>query len=289
MPHGRLKERVVRQLFVGLLLSTVIATLACGGGGTPASSSEPLSGNWQIILTRHAVPTQPLTFTGFLTQSGDSVSGNLILGSGFIGSGCSGVGPVTGTVTGQNVSLNINQFGEDVSLVGTMPAGNAAPMNGAFSWLAGGCNAFPGTGTYSAFQVTPISGSFHGTFTSTLPPPNNGTVNVVGTLTQGPNTGGSTANLTGSISVVGTPHFCSYLSTATVTGLISGTSVSLNLFGPDGSLIAQIGQIGQIGNPQVTTEVTVTADATALSGPYTFPAISASCIGDQGTFQVTFP
>jgi hypothetical protein len=279
----------VRQLVVGLLLGTLIANVACGGGSTTNSSSGALSGNWQIVLTRHAVPTQPLTYTGFLTQSGDSVSGNLILGSGFIGSGCSGVGPVTGTVNGQNVSLTINQFGEDVNLTGTAPASNAAPMNGEFSWLAGGCNAFPGTGTYSAFQVTPINGSFHGTFTSTLPPPNNGTVDVVGTLTQGPNTGGSTANLTGSISVVGTPHFCSYLSTATITGLISGTSVSLNLFGPDGSLVAQIGQIGQIGNPEVTSEVTVTADATALSGPYTFPAISTSCDGDQGTLQVTFP
>jgi len=280
----------VRQLLVGLLLGTLIATTACGGGSTThSSSSGVLSGNWQIVLSRHAVPTQPLTYTGFLTQSGDSVSGNLILGSGFLGYGCSGVGPVTGTVDGQNISLIINEFGEDVNLAGTIPASNAAPMNGEFSWLPGGCNAFPGTGTFTAFQVTPINGSFHGTFTSTLPPPNNGTLNVVGTLTQGPNTGGSTANLTGSISVIGTPHFCSYLSTATITGLISGTSVSLNLFDPDGSLVTQIGQIGQIGNPQVASEVTVTANATALSGPYTFPAISTSCNQDQGTFQVTFP
>jgi hypothetical protein len=279
----------VRRLFVGLLLSTLIATTACGGGGsTTASSNGALSGNWQIALARQAVPTQPLTYTGFLTQSGDSVGGNLILGSGFIGSGCSGVGPVTGTVNGQNLSLIIDEFGEDVSLTGTVPS-TGAPMNGEFSFLAGGCNAFPGTGTWSAFQVPPINGTFHGTFTSTLPPPNNGTFDVVGTLTQGPNTGGSTANLKGNISVVGTPHFCSYLSTATITGLISGTSVSLNLFGPDGSLITQIGQIGQIGNPEVATQVTVTADASSLSGPYTFPAISASCNEDQGTFQVTFP
>jgi len=279
----------VRRLFAGLLLSTLMATMACGGGGsTTASSSAALSGNWQIALIRHAVPTQPLTYTGFLVQSGNSVGGNLILGSGFIGSGCSGVGPVTGTVSGQNVSLDINQFGEDVSLIGTMPSVPTL-MTGEFSWLPGGCNAFPGTGTWSAFQVTPINGSFHGTFTSTLPPPNNGTVNVAGTLTQGQNTGASTATLTGSISVVGPPHFCSYLTTATITGLISGTSVSLNLFGPDGSLITQIGQIGQIGNPQVTTQATVTANATELSAPYTFPAISTNCNEDQGTFQITFP
>jgi hypothetical protein len=283
----RFKEKVVRRLFVGLLISTLIAITACGGGST-TTSSGPLSGNWQITLARHAVPTQPLTYTGFLTQSGDSVGGNLILGAGFLNPGCSGVGPVSGTVNGQNVSFTINQFGGEVSLTGTTSSSNA-PMNGEFSLLAGGCNAFPATGTWSAFQVMPIKGSFHGTFTSTRPPPNNGTVDVVGTLTQGPNTGGSTANLTGSISVVGTPLFCSYLSTATITGLISGTSVSLNLFGPDGSLITQIGQIGQIGNPQVTDQATVTADGTSLSAPYTFPAISTSCNEDQGMVQITFP
>jgi len=191
-------------------------------------------------------------------------------------------------VNGQNVSLTINEFGEEVNLTGTVPSSNA-PMSGEFSFLSGGCNAFPGSGTWSAIQVVPINGSFHGTFKSTLPPPNNGTVDVAGTLTQGPNTGGSTATLTGSISVVGAPHFCSYLSTATISGLISGTSVSLNLFGPNGSLITQIGQIGQIGNPQVTTQATVTADGTALSAPYTFPAISTSCNQDQGMFQITFP
>jgi hypothetical protein len=278
----------LKRLLATLLLATLIAATACGGKSIPTSSNGLLSGNWQVALARQAAPTQPLTYTGFLIQSGDSVSGNLVLGSGFIGSDCSGVGPVTGAVNGSNVSLAIDEFGEDVNLTGTTPSSNA-PMNGEFSFLAGGCNAFPGSGTWSAFQVTPINGSFHGTFMSTLPAPNNGTVAVVGTLTQGPNTGGSTATLTGSISVTGTPHFCNYLSTATITGLISGTSVSLNLYGPDGSLITQIGQIGQIGNPAIATQTSVTADGTALSGPYTFPAISTSCNEDQGMFQVTFP
>jgi hypothetical protein len=278
------------RLFAVFVLASLIATTACGGGGNAAASSNgPLSGNWQLTLTRHAVPTEPLTYTGFLIQSGNSVSGSLILGTGFVlNPGCSGVGPVTGTVSGQNISLTINQFGEEANLTGTLPS-SSTPLSGEFSFLAGGCNGFPATGTWSAFQVMPINGSFHGTFTSTLPPPNNGAVNVAGTLTQGPNTGASTATLTGSISVVGPPHFCSYLSTATITGLISGTSVSLNLFGPDGSLIAQLGQIGQIGNPQIATQTTVTANAGAISGPYTFPAISTACTADQGMFQISFP
>ncbi len=272
-----------------LLLSTLIVATACGGGGNAKNlSSGPLSGNWQITLVRHAVPTQPLIYTGFIIQSSNSVSGNLILGSAFIGSGCSGVGPISGNVNGQNLTLDISEFGEDVSLTGTMSS-SSPPLNGEFSFLAGGCNAFPGTGTWSAFEVAPINGSFHGTFTSTLPPPNNGTVNVAGALTQGPNTGSSTATLTGNISVTGATHFCNYLSTATITGLISGTSVSLNLFGPDGALITQLGQIGQLGNPQIASQTTVNANATAMSGPYTFPAISTTCTQDQGTFQITFP
>jgi len=278
----------VKRLVLGVLLIALIATMSCGSGGSKASSGAPLSGNWQVALIRHAVPTQPLTYTGFLTQSGELVNGNFVLGSGFLNPGCSGVGPVTGNVSGQNISLTINQFGDEVDLTGAMPS-NSTPMNGQFSLLPGGCNNFAASGTWSAIQIVPINGTFHGTFTSTLPAPNNGTISVSGTLVQGTNTGASTATLAGSISVQGTPHFCNYLSTATISGLISGTSVSLNLFGPDGSLITQIGQIGQIGNPQVTSQATVTADGTSLSAPYTFPAISTGCTGDQGQFQVTFP
>ncbi len=60
-----------------------------------------------------------------------------------------------------------------------------------------------------------------------------------------------------------------------ITGLVSGASVSLNLFGSSSSLITQIGQIGNSGVPN---QLTVTADATAISGPYVFPAISTIAI-----------
>jgi hypothetical protein len=270
----------VRRLSVRLLLGMLIVTTACGGGGSAMSQTAPLSGNWQITLSRHVNPIPPLTFTGFLIQSGTSVTGNLILGS-----NCSGVGPLTGTVDGQNVSLTINEFGEDISLMGTMPSSNS-PMSGEFSNLAGGCTAYPNTGTWSAVQVAPLTGSFHGTFVSATPA--NGTLDVTGTLAQGPNTGSSTATLTGTIAASGAARFCSYLSTATITGIISGTAVSLNLFGPDGSLISQIGQIGQIGNP-AASQATVTTDGTSLIGSYLFPTISTNCPEDQGTFQITFP
>jgi len=262
-----------------LVLAVLLAATACGGGASPQPQSGPLSGNWQLALARHAAPVPPLIFTGFLVQSGDSISGSLILGS-----KCRGVGPITGTVNGQDVSLIINEFGEQISLEGTMPTAST-PMGGEFSNLAGGCTAYANTGTWTATQITPIAGSFRGTLTSTIAAPfNNGILNVTGTLNQGPNTGSSNATLSGTITASGAPHFCSYLSTATITGLISGTTVTLGFWGPDGS------QIAVIPNPQGSPPTgTVSTDGTSLSGNYDFPAISKSCPGDQGNIQLTFP
>jgi hypothetical protein len=261
----------VRRLFVGLLLGALLATVSCGGGSSASTQDAPLSGNWQIILTRHVNPDPPLIFTGFLLQSGNAVTGSVILGS-----NCAGVGPVAGTVDGQNLALTINEFGQNVSLTGTMPSGST-PMGGQFSNLAGGCTDFANTGTWSAIRVTPISGSFHGTFESST----YGTLEVAGTLTQGPNTGGSNATLTGTMTATSAPHFCSFLTVAAVTGLISGTTVALNLYGPNGS------QITQIGTP--SDPLTVTPDGKSMVGRYAFPTVSSTCTSDQGAVQLTFP
>jgi hypothetical protein len=80
------------------------------------------------------------------------------------------------------------------------------------------------------------------------------------------------------MSVTGTPQFCPYLTTATITGLISGTNVTLNLFGPNGSQISQV--------PFVAT---ATSNGASLTGSYLFPKISTACPGDTGTMQLTFP
>jgi len=279
-------ETAVRIWVVTLILLSVVVSTGCGGGGQGAPSNNPLSGNWQITLERHVNPVPPLIFTGFMLEDNNSFTGSLILGS-----NCQGVGPVTGTLSGTNVSLTINEFGEEISLQGT-----SSPMAGEFSNLAGGCTAYANTGTWSAAQVQPLTGSFHGTFTSTL---NNPTLNVTGTLTQGPNTGLSTATLSGAIQTTGPPSFCSYLPPAAISGLISGTTVALGLYGQNGIEITQLGQIGQINNPQVVASpgvcatgsscLLVTADGKSLTGNYTLPETSAACFPDRGTLQITFP
>lgn len=261
---------------VALVLLCVIATgLACGGSNHTLNSGE-LTGNWQITLMRDSNPN-PEVFSGFLQQSGSAISGSLVLGD-----GCSGVGSVSGTLNGQNLELDINEFGQDTVLTGTLPAegpSGATYISGTFSSLSGGCKDHPDVGTWSAVLVSPIAGSFQGTFVGGL-----GTLNVTGVLNQGPNTGSSTANLSGTITAVqsGT-QFCSYLSTATITGLISGTAVTLNLYGPDGSLITQI-------------PATISSNATSLTcsniaprSCFSFQEISSGCTGETGSIQISFP
>jgi hypothetical protein len=265
-------ERTVRLNATAFLLCILLMTTACGGGGGVVPTTGPLSGNWEITLNRHSNPV-PLLYSGFLMQSGDSITGSVILGD-----GCSGVGPVTGTVNGQDLSLTIGEFGQDLSLTGKVPTGAApgsALITGEFSTLGGGCTSFPSTGVWSAVQVALLAGSFHGSLASSATP-SNGTLNVTGTISQSANVGASNASLSGGMTAAGSTRFCPYLTTATITGLISGTSVLLTLYGPDGSVAGQI-------------PATVNTAGKLLNGTYSFPAISKSCGGDSGSVQLTFP
>lgn len=248
-------------------------------------TTGPAAGNWQMQLVT-ANSDQAWQLSGFLLQSGNSLTGSFISSpNATTGLGCNGVGSVNGTLNGQTLKLDVNVSSQDVSLSGTFPStppSSKTPLTGQFTTLAAGCTSSSATGTWSAVPVTPLTGSFHGTFTSNI----NGPINVAGNLDQGPNVGTSNATLSGTINATGPANFCSYLNSATITGLISGTQVSLDLFGPDGS------QIGQIGPP-----ATVTPDGKSLScSPdttppctYSFTQISKSCTGDGGSVQLTFP
>src|SRR5271154_4292493 len=154
----------MRLFILASLLLALAAAVACGNDNNhPAAPASALSGNWQVTLLRHSDPA-PETFSGFLQQSGESVSGTFILGD-----GCSGVGPVSGSLKGQSLQLDVDEFGQDLSMSGTLPSGSPSGstfISGQFSALGGGCTSFPSTGTWSATQVLPIAGSFHGTLVS---------------------------------------------------------------------------------------------------------------------------
>src|SRR5271154_4649879 len=92
-----------------LSLCLVILT-ACGGGGSGnASSSDLLSGNWQIVL--QLSPTSMKTESGFILQSGEAISGQFVIAGQTV---CAGLGSGQGKVSGSNVALTVNQIGQTV-------------------------------------------------------------------------------------------------------------------------------------------------------------------------------
>ncbi len=263
-----------------LLLSVLITVAGCGGGSNSTSATSSISGNWQLSMVRHN-STEAWTFSGFLLQSGSSVTGSFILGAGV---GCQGgAGQVSGTFDGKTLQLTIGSFGQDFSLTGGMASGTSTTpsLQGQFSTLSGACLGFSSTGTWSAVLIKPLTTSFHASFVpaGVNPVP----ITATGTLTQGANVGASNATLLGTIAPTGSQQFCSYIATGTsITGTISGTSVVLNFYAPDGS---QIGQLPAFGFPPAT----LAANGKSLTGDYSLQGNSAACPGNNGAVTLTFP
>jgi hypothetical protein len=282
MRNGYGSEQVVRGkvAFATILILAVLSSASCGDSTNVPPQTTSLSGNWLITLDRHANPAA-LTYSGFLVQSGNSVNGSVVLGD-----GCQGVGPVTGNVDGQNFQLKISEFGQDISLTGVLPIGNA-PLSGQFSTLAGGCTQFASTGTFSAVQVAPLSGTFHGTLLSANPTSITPSLEVTGIIFQGPNTGDSNATLTGTVSAGSYVAPCAYLTNATIVGTVSGTNVVWSLAGPNGAPMGHIPLPG--GLPGGPPNATISPDGTSLTGSYDFQPMSSTCLGDQGSVQLSFP
>ena len=268
-------EGLVRTGAFALILCSWLVLTSCGSNGS-SDPKQSLSGNWLFTLNRVANPA-PLTYSGFLVQTGTTVAGSLMLGD-----GCEGVGPVNGTAQGQDLELDINELGQNLNLTGTFrpaDAGGIASATGQFSKVSGGCS-FQSTGNWSAVQIPPLTGSFHGSIGSAggpqLP------VNVNGNMQQGPNIGSSNATLVGTITltVSSSQHFCTIPNPISMNGLISGTTVSFLFYDQDGSPLASTRQTG-----------TVTPDGTSLTSTITFPGVlnTACPFPITQTLQITFP
>jgi hypothetical protein len=227
-------------------MAGLLLTVGCGGGSSATLSPGPLSGNWQFTLPQANANLLPRTQSGFLVQQKDALAGSMVVKA----SGCSGVGSVAGSVSGSNVALvTTPPTGLSVNLTGTIGPDNAS-MSGNYTILINGCNGLgPTTGTFTASLVMPLKGSFQGTFTSS----NTGVVTPIsGQVTQQTNPVGlaSSAPVTGTLSAV---NYC--VSTASVSGFISGTDVALNLLAADGT------QIGEVTG-------TASLDGTSVTGRY---------------------
>lgn len=254
-------------------LICAIMLTSCGGGSSDAGKTvvNGLSGNWQIMLQNSSSSG---TQSGFLLQTGTNVTGSL-LSSGQTISGqtvCSGVGSVQGQIKGADASLTVILAGQSLNLTGAT-ANNLTSMSGDYSILASGCGQTE-TGTWSANQVNPLTGSFQSTFAvdgGIVPP-----FHYTGTITEGANTGASIAPLSGTMSSTDTPCF----TTATIAGVITGTSVVVNILrSTDGRVLGKYSG-------------TMTTDATSVTGRFAFtdaahPGALGPCEGYGGNATFT--
>lgn len=246
----------------------------CGGGNsgngagssTTSSSATWMTGNWQITLQKST--GKPKTESGFLAESDGAITGSLLLSGGT----CSGVGNVTGTTTGNSVSMSVNNAGQTLSLQGTLGQDQAS-MTGTYTLLAGGCGASE-NGIWVANLVQPLGGDFQGTFTA-----GNGTSTLVsGSLSQAATAQVASASITGNITAADS----ACLASANISGVVSGTAVVLNLLDDTG---AQLGQAtGTLDMPASTASASIQGSYTILPLPRPQPPKTPCLSGQNGSF-----
>lgn len=255
---------------IAFCLAIAMLITACGSSSksNSSSSSSGISGNWQMSLQPSNANWKPSSQSGFLMDNNGTLTG----GMAFQDTACPGVGNVSGSVNGSNLTFTVNPAGVDIEYTGSLTQSNT--MAGSYTILSTGCSgtySAPQTGTWTANQVSTLNVTLQGTFISShknAP----ATYTITGKLTQGSNTGASSASVSGTISTTG---YC-FFTTANVAGTISGTSVVLNLVASDG-----VTQLGQVAG-------TTSLDGTTFSGTYRMiglgPGNTPPCVnGDTGT------
>jgi hypothetical protein len=299
VPHLRHTKRPRLLLVTAALVMIAMMLSACGGSAASGGSqpSGTLPGNWQFTVFQNPDPNYPAGQIyglqgGFLLQTNGSFTGQAVYsvsnlsseqvaqvcnaGSATISEATVGGQTVLTAVAGsQTYVLTIAQS-SNTSISGTYTATQGTASDGSVCGIGTGES---GPQNWQANLVPPLTGPITGTFHSTS---GNSGLNdqdfaVSGALTQGQNIGASSATVTGALNFTGYP--C--LSTASVTGQISGSSVLLQLIATNGSTVGLIGQPLASANTGVNP---VTFDS--VQGGYilhglqpTYMVLTSSCPG----------
>lgn len=280
-----------------MLLLGICFLSACGGGGNNASTNPlTISGNWQFTMA----PPPDNSFLGgleggFLQQSSGSVNGSLAysvsLPPGSNQPACnSGSAAVSGTVDGQIVTITAVAGTQTFSLSGTLSY-NALTMDGTYDSTPGTAQDGSPCGTaqsglqWHAVFVPELSGSIQGTVHS-----GGGSAGlneqeflVSGSLAQAANSGASSASVTGVLNFINpllqvSDYPC--IASASLSGQISGNTVTLQILGVDESII---GQIGGSGLQLVTFDNTQSGYVVHSIGSPAYAVYASECGG--GTLE----
>ena len=253
------------RVLASVLLASLVLITSCGRNSSPQNSAPSLAGNWQIALTPNdQVTFQSRTLSGFAQQAGSNVNGsvsflipNVTNPSAPPGAGAA---PLTGNCVGQSVNLSVNQNGQMLTLTGTSSS-DLSSLSGTYTSPAGSCEPTE-NGLWTAILVRPMAGSFQGVFHSVSSNSyslQDRDFQITGTLTQGANTGATSASLTGTITA--TDYQC--FSTAALNGTVSGSRVRLSIIGTNG---LQVGEMGAAVGSQTPGGATISPDGLTLLG-----------------------
>jgi hypothetical protein len=132
------------------LVAVLSLSSGCGGNATPNAnntSSASMTGSWAFTMTPTDFPSDVTQAMAALEQTGNSVDGPVTLGGSY--SGCGTAGVMSGTATGDALSLQLTQSQSTLTFTG---AANAvfASASGTYAATTGQCLQNGGTGTWSA-------------------------------------------------------------------------------------------------------------------------------------------
>jgi len=125
------------------VLTLALSFLAgCGNSSNPA-----MSGSWLFQFTPLDSSSFALQFTANLTQEGSQITGQVSLtGS---AASCGTAGSISGTIMGNNLTLQFNQLDSSINLTGTVnPEFTAA--SGSYTGASGSCLLNGGIGSWAA-------------------------------------------------------------------------------------------------------------------------------------------
>ena len=271
-----------------LLLAAVLPLSSCGGGSSSAAQaaqSAVLSGNWQFNMT----PPPDSSFVGgmqggFLLQDKGSVHGGIVYSIALPqpppvpATVCSsGSAAVSGTMSGQQVTLTTIAGAQTLSLTGTLSS-DGSTMSGTYDSTDGqGCGTAQTGLAWSATAVKPITGKFQGSFHSTS---GGALLNrdfpVTGYLTQGDNIGASNATVTGTLNF-NLDYPC--LDVASVNGQISGSNVVLQIISSSGLNSGQIGAPPGFAHPSPVSFESTAGGGYILHGTDGYGVSTKNCPG----------
>lgn len=281
--------------------AAVIVLSSCGGKSDPAPSQSDgqFTGNWQFTMSAPADHSFVGGLQGgFLIQNLNGVlTGSVVYSISLPPASStaaptlcnSGSAPVTGTVSGQTITLTAVASPQTFTLNGTLSADGTTVM-GTYSSTEGSMTDGIRCGTaqsglqWTAVSVPPLTGTVQGFFHSVQNDPalQNQLFPVTGSFTQGQNIGASNATVTGTLTFQGYP--C--LSSASVNGQVSGSSVILQIIGSNGLSAGQIGAYAGTTSTPLPVSVLSSSAGLVLQGTNGYGVSTSSCPGGNAPGDV---